>query len=265
MNGRYVIFLMLFAAFVARGQTVPLVDFETDLLLGASSKKKWLSADAAAPLIRGGEKYRVYSLTKELEAATGGKAEAAEVPCEEAKAVKLSPKPEGGIIAIAGKWNAQPRVPVVADTTQEVYIKAAREFLVSKGLKNPGVKLTQVLRIDLEGDGEEEVLLSATNYLDPGEPDGVPSSAPVGSYSFVLLRHVVKGKVQTKMVEGEFYPKAKEFNAPGRYKVAALVDCDGDGQLEIVVHGSYYEGGWTDIHRFKDGKLQEMLSVACGA
>jgi hypothetical protein len=43
--------------------------------------------------------------------------------------------------------------------------------------------------------------------------------SPAGSYSMVLLRRVVTGKVETQVVAGEFHPKAyvsKEgsFDAP---------------------------------------------------
>lgn len=59
------------------------------------------------------------------------------------------------------------------------------------------------------------LLISATNYFRKDE--SVPMRSPAGSYSMVLLRRVVAGKVETQLMEGEFYPKAytkaPEFNA----------------------------------------------------
>jgi hypothetical protein len=71
----------------------------------------------------------------------------------------------------------------------------------------------------------------------------------------VLLRRVVTGKLETQLIEGEFYPKAfkadakASFNAPNTYKVIAVMDLDGDGKIEVVVGSQYYEGGATTIYR----------------
>jgi hypothetical protein len=133
------------------------------------------------------------------------------------------------------------------------------------------VKIDNILRIDLDGDGEEEVLISATNYFRKDE--SVPMRSPAASYSMVLLRRVVTGKVETQLIVGEFYPKAYpkaaqeegRFDAPNAYKVIATLDLDGDGKMEAVIHSHYYEGGETTIYRFDPKKAEALLSVACGA
>ena len=82
------------------------------------------------------------------------------------------------------------------------------------------------------------------------------------------MRWVVAGKVETQLVEGEFYPKAytktPEFNAPNAYKVTAVLDLDGDGKMEVVVASRYYEGEATTIYRCDPKKVEALLSVACG-
>src|SRR5213078_4953496 len=136
------------------------------------------------------------------------------------------------------------RKPKVIDTTQKAYVDVVRDFLETKEIDQPKVKIDNILRVDLDGDGEEEVLISATNYFRKDE--SVPMRSPAASYSMVLLRRVVAGKVETQLVEGEFHPKAyvrKEdsFDAPNAYKVIAVLDLDGDGKMEIVVSSRYYE------------------------
>jgi hypothetical protein len=145
-----------------------------------------------------------------------------------------------------------------------------RDFLKTKGIEQPKVKIDSILRIDLDGDGEDEVLISATNYF--SKKDRVPMRSPAGSYSMVLLRRVVAGKAETQLVEGEFYPKAyptptrddASFNAPNAYKLIAVLDLDGDGKMEVVVASNYYEGGETTIYRCDPKKVETLLSVACG-
>ena len=86
-----------------------------------------------------------------------------------------------------------------------------------------------------------------------------------GSYSIVMLRRVAAGKVQTQLVAGELYSKADASNAPNTYKIAAVLDLNADGKLEVIVHSFYSEGGETTIYRCDPDKIEAMLSVECGA
>jgi hypothetical protein len=241
----------------------PVLEVETGFLIGASRKGKWLKAADTVKDLRDGEEYRLYSATKFVRGSKGGKPESEGEPCPDVLKVPLKEHGTDAVIAIGADWNALPRTPVFASTTQPAYQTAVHDFLVSKGIKKPQVKVTQVVRIDLEGDGTEEVLVSATNYF--SKDGSVPSDAPAGRYAFVILRREVKGGVKTSMIAGEFYPKAKTFNAPSKYKVLAVLDCDGDGRMEVIVDGAYYEGGWTTIYRCTAQKIEEVASVACGA
>jgi hypothetical protein len=246
----------------------PIVEVESGYLFGAISDGKWIKADKTAKLLIRKTTYRVYGLTQALGEAKGGKPKKAVGPCEETLVISLSPELEEGVIAIAAPWNALPRKPQVIDPTQKIYVDAVREFLETKEIKQPEVKIDNILRVDLDGDGEEEVLISATNYFE--KEDRVPMRSPAGSYSMVLLRRQVAGKEATQLVEGEFYPKAyvsddASFNAPNAYKVIATLDLDGDGKMEVVVASDYYEGGATTIYRCDPKKSEALLSVSCGA
>jgi hypothetical protein len=240
-----------------------IVEVKTGYVIGAPSKGKWIDGAHAAKTLKAGTSFRIYGLQSEKGKATGSKPASVDEPCPETQMISLSPEIDGGVIALAAPWNALPRKPKIIDTTQSVYVQAARDFLTINGLKEAKVVITQILRIDLEGDGEEEVLISATNYS--SKEDDIPSNAPEGSYSFVLLRRVVSGRVTTRLVAGEFYPKAKEFSAPNRYQVLAVLDLDGDGKLEVIVHSAYYEGAATTIYRCTPAKVEELVSAGCGA
>jgi hypothetical protein len=250
----------------------PIIEIETGYFFGASKHGKWIKAERAAKSMHGKTTYQVYSLTKQIGNITATKPEFIEEPCPETLTVSPTPKVKDGVIGLAASWNALPRKPVIADVTQTVYVEAVRDFLQSRGIADPKVKITRILRVDLDGDGKEEVLISATNYFtdDKSDRSAAPfPEAPIespqrGSYSIVILRRLVAGKVQTQLVAGELYPKPDESVAPNVYQVAAVLDLNGDGKLEVIVRSFYYEGGQTTIYRCEPNTIEEVLSVECG-
>jgi len=269
--------IALLVAFVIRANAItgdlhPIVEVQSGYLFGATTDGKWIKVEEAAKALPDETTYRVYGLTQGFGEAKDGKPEPSKDDvCSDVLAVSLSPKPEKGVIALAAPWNALPRKPRASDTTQQVYSDAVRDFLKAKGIEQPKVKIDNIVRVDLDGDGEEEVLISATNYFRNDE--SVPMRSPAASYSMVLLRRVVAGKVETQLIVGEFYPKAYpkaaqeegRFDAPNAYKVIATLDLDGDGKMEIVFGSNYYEGEAVTIYRCDPKKVEALLSVACGA
>ena len=240
----------------------------TGYLLGASAGGQWLKPQVAAALIPGGENYRLYTLTGEVGASTGSKpAKGEEGPCSDTLYVTLTPFPpgRGSLVAVGGPWNAMPRALKIASTESQVYKEAAAEILRSKGIANPKVNLTQVIQVDLDGDGVEEVLVSATNYAKFGSGGGLTPDARAGDYSLVFLRKVVQGKVVTTIITGEYHPQAKKFNAPAEHRIIGVLDLNRDGILEIVLSGRYYEGNWVDAYRVEGAKVIKIFSMGCGA
>ena len=155
---------------------------------------------------------------------------------------------------------AYPRGVRSQSTTQSVYINAVAAVLKDNGIANPTVRITQLLRVDLDGDGVTEVVLTASSYV-----NGVGPSAQAGDYSLVLLRKVINGQVQTTLLEGDFYTEAAEFAAPNDFNVTAIADLNGDGNMDIAVHGEYYEGAWTSVYEVKGSTVKEVLVEGCGA
>ena len=187
---------LLICAAAAAGDLHPIIEAQSGYLFGATKDGKWIKAEETAKALTGRTTYRIYGLTESLGEAKGDKPQPSKDDvCSDVLAVSLSATPEKGVIALAAPWNALPRKPRIADTTQQVYVEAVRDFLKTKGIEQPKVKIESIFRVDLDGDGEEEVLITATNYF--SKDDRVPMRSPAGSHSMVLLRRVVAGKVET--------------------------------------------------------------------
>lgn len=239
----------------------PVVAVQQHCLLGGTLKGKWLRTSGILPMLRGGESYRIYNLSGAVVEATGERPESEGTPCEETYNVKFSGarRESEGVIAIGGDWNALPRVPRQLSPTTPVYQQAVATFLRSKGIARPEVKIERILSIDLEGDGQDEVLINATRYS-----GGLSPNTKAGDYSFILLRKIVGGRVRSILVSGEFYPRARTFNAPNQYTLGGVFDVDGDGQMEIVAASQYYEGEATAVYRVNGGRVGVVLDCGCG-
>ncbi len=261
--------VLLALAFLWHGVTIanpqgaqnafPVADFSVNCLLGGTAGNSWLNAATFAPALRGGERYRIYSLTGQIGEGTGSRPESIGVPCEETQQVKITPEPREGTIAIGGTWNAMPRVPRAVGASDPTYQTVIADILRRNGIPRPQVNITQVLRIDLDGDGTEEVVISATRYVESPHP-----RVRAGDYSLVVLRKLVNGQVRNIVVTGEYHPRAVEFNAPNTHTVAGVADANGDGTLEVFVHGRYYEGAWTTVYRLNGNRVAEALNCGCG-
>ena len=89
--------------------------------------------------------------------------------------------------------------------------------------------IMQAVKIDLDGDGEDEMLISATHYKD-GEK--IPDEPTANTYSFVLLARFAQRKAETELVAGEFYPESKSDAAPNKFEIVAPLDLNGDGKID---------------------------------
>ncbi len=249
----------------AQTRVVPILEMNVRGLLGGVENGKFIDAKTTFAKLKGGENYTLFGIegVNEGETKYTVKAPDENEPCEDFYYFEMEDEAEAGIALGDGyKWNPMPRAPKAIDLNSAVYKKIVADVLRTKGIIKTTIKLTQAIRIDLEGDGKEEVLIAATFY-DSGE---MTPTATRGNYSFVMLRRIVGKTVQNTVLDGEFYTKNVEFGAPNEYTISAIADLNGDGKMEIIMHSAYYEGSSSWVYEMKAGKATEVkaLSVGCG-
>jgi hypothetical protein len=254
----------LFSSAAAQApEIIPIVDTQSGWLLGASADGKWITAADASPQVRGNDTYRLYTLAGSAGTAVGGRPESlGPGPCATTTVVELNPRPPSRAIGVAGDWNLQPRTPRAADPKAQEFQQLVGDLLKSQGISQPDIRIEKVVRVDLEGDGAEEVLISATRYTDGGE--AITPNAAAGDYSLLVLRKSVGRAMKTINIAAEYYPNAREFSAPSAHQLLAVLDLNGDGVMELVVDSSYYEGGATVMYSVTGDNAQQVIGSGCG-
>jgi hypothetical protein len=258
------LFLALFAA-VALGQSdvVPIVELGGGGLLGGVKNGKWISAKSIAPLMKGKKEFTLVGWNGVEEGGVSladfkGEDEA----CGEHWSFTFELEMTDGIgVGTNAKWNSAPRKVTKIPTNNQTYKKVVADFIKRKGLRNPIVNITAIYRVDLDGDGTDEMLISANR-------GGMDRSQTAGDYSFTMLRKVSGKKAENFLLEGEFFARRppKNYWPPNLYSFSGVADLNGDGKMEIVTNSQYYEGGTNTVFQIKNGKPVEVkeLSVECG-
>jgi hypothetical protein len=67
------------------------------------------------------------------------------------------------------------------------------------------------------------------------------------------------------MLDEEYHKKSETFTAPDEFKLVAVMDLNGDGVMEVVTSGAYYEGNWKTVYDIKDNKAVDVIGCGCGA
>ncbi len=241
----------------------PIVDGFSGFLLGGSHNGQWLDAFALVPSLQDGERpYQLY-INNRFQGSINASPPTinAPGPCGGTPAVSFSPEQDlANNIAIVARWEAAPRQPQSLPLETAVYQQAVAEFLQNQGIANPEVHLNSIDKIDLEGDGMDEVLITASRLTGLG--NGLPTAA-AGDYSLVLLRKVVGESVMTIPIAMKLFPEAVELADPVQYNILGILDLNGDGKLEIVLEGWYYEGRYVTVYENVNQEMQAVLTVGC--
>lgn len=257
--------ISLFADSAAGQSTlVPIVDLRTGGLFGGVQNGKWITAAKTVPLIKPKMEFVLVGWNGVEEGGVSladfnGESEA----CGEHWSFRFELEQNEGVgLGTNAAWNPAPRKARKVAATQ-AYRTAVNNFLRSKGFRRPAAAVKQVYIVDLDGDGVDEALISATRYA-----RGIMEGQSIGDYSFTLLR-AVKGKgAVSHLLQGEFFAARAPKNhwPPNVYELSGVVDLNGDGRMEIILSSHYYEGGSNSVFEYRNGKPMEIkeLSIECG-
>ncbi|MGC4044533.1 MAG: hypothetical protein QM758_12130 [Armatimonas sp.] len=243
----------------------PIVD-STGLLLGGTRGGKWVKAEQVVPQLKGGESYQFYGFSGTPKTYTGSKPELDEASGA-AYFIPFKGRPraeKATFVGLGGSKRGQPRPIRSASTTQPAYLKAVSTVLAKNGIRTSRPNITRILRLDLDGKGEDSVLIEAQSLNFPLMPDTTATNR-TNAYSLVMLRTMIRGRLETHVLAARFVKSNKDSNLVEQFTLAPPVDLNGDGVFEIIVESQYYEGGGAMVFALQRGVPKEVLGASAGA
>jgi len=246
----------------APATAVPIVDAQSGQLYGAVAGTHWLAAEKATALMEKDLIFRAYASDGTLLGETKlSKVETSEIcsnPTYQANKAKLR---DQVATLIGPSWKATPSKPQIFDPKNPTYQKLVAAWLQKQGIDDPQPELTQLWRIDLDGDHREEVLIAASRHR------GSATSTSAGDYSILLLRKLVNSNdVVTLPIQSEIYPEECIAEcALATHEIIGLLDFNNDGSLEIISRSTAYESYSQSIYVIENNRVEKQLEWFCGA
>ena len=228
--------------------------------LGWWDGSNWVQVESGTALpVAGGEDYQVAFVGLEATISGGAPTTLCEpldnpgVELENELVLGDWPGPLG--VAVSAPWILVPHL--VEDIEDDgTYSALASELLAERGLDVPEPAIKQLLQVDLEGDGVNEVLVVA-------EDVSAGLFAEDGDYSIAFMRRTVEGDVRTAIL-GESVVVTADSPVVTSFSVGAVADLNGDGRMEVVVSTAYYEGVGVDVWEYVDDDLGPTMQVSAG-
>ena len=242
------------------------------ILIGGWQEGKWIEAEPLAKqpeylsVLRLEESYRVFPPTGEAWRGTpklvpenGPEPFQLEVKLPEGKTVSE----ETVLLSTNAPWNLYPRRGSWLNPSHAVYSKVLQDHLAKRGIKGCKSMVRQILKVDLNGDGTDEVLITGACVKDAGKMNWKPGErlgggtgtsfhANKSDIAIVLLRSVEPGgKGVSERVLYEFQGSTAQDGPNYVAKIHSVADLNGDGSLEVIIEADYYEGYWFQIHEFR--------------
>jgi hypothetical protein len=264
------IFICLFATATLLGQSkiIPIISLESKGVIGGFGSGKWLSYSQVSSVMAGTDSVKAFDLQSNEISDVFLKSPSSDDRCPGFDQIRFDKQSAESGVAFgqAIDWNPIPRKPLLVSSDSMIYKLAVSELLKSKGLTKSSSKISQIFKVDLDNDGTEETLISATNLK-----KGMSGRAVVGDYSFVAVRKLVKGRVKTTVLSGDFIKKSPKYrdensvlNYASEQKISAIADLNGDGRMEILVFGKYYHGEWINVFEATNSGFVEIKQLAVG-
>jgi hypothetical protein len=164
---------------------------------------------------------------------------------------------EFGMIGVAHGWQVTQRAVEELPSTNEFYRQVVTDWLSQAGMTDPQIGTIQIHRVDLEGDGSDEIFITDTRV------EGQHGTKP-GDHSIILMRKVISNEAVTIPIVVDTYASLKQpYPFPCTYFIGNFIDLNQDGVLEVVVEFERWEGFGAIVYEVDGENAQEVFGSTC--
>ena len=228
------------------------------LLLGGVSRDAWLIPDISVSRFSGEVTYSLHTLTQEAKYFVWGNTPAFSPICKTYSVGTEADLDEAGFVAVVDGWNITKRPVTELSAGGQFYEQAVIDWLREEGVTTPQLDSLRAYKVDLEGDGTDEVFISAT-HLDDSQ-----HTTKAGDYSVILMRQVIGNDAVTKLIVGDVYRSQDlEITYPRTYSLTNFIDLNQDGSLEVVVEIQKWEGFGAGVFQIDREDVIQVLGAEC--
>jgi len=255
------------------GSSIPLLIGGEDgnwLLLGSWQADHWMSAfsdggDPIAPSVAVDSTLAVSGLDfAELSGTVGPNGEACfdgrEGPSIDAAVPPPEPPGFGySALALPASWALKPRPVAQVSGGVPAYRQLGEDAFDGDPVDASTGKVEQIVVADLDGDGDDEAIVTFEHVQDPALPGSI------GDLAAVLLVDTTSRSSQNVISNSVEDDGEDSFAIIERYRVIDVADLNGDGRMEVAIHAWYYEGASVILYEYDGTKLVQVLATGCGA
>ena len=228
------------------------------LLLGGVTQNGWITPAESFARFSGEVTYSLNTMTVPSKYFVWGMAPQFTPTCQNYFIDTDAGLEEAGFTAVMDGWLTTKREVTELSDDGQFYQQAVSDWLKTQGMISPQPGTLQVFRTDLEGDGVNEIFISAT-HLDESQHMTYP-----GDYSIVLMRKVIgNDAVTVPLVSNLYYDNNSGMTFPPTYSLANFIDLNQDGIMEVVVDVQKWEGFGARIFQINKQDVFQVLGAVC--
>jgi hypothetical protein len=262
-----IVFLLLLlrpsAAHAQKADEVrPIIELKQSCVIGGVKGRRWIDAERLTKSINTPQKLNRYTLAGPAGELTIDKITPGD--CAGEWSFETSAQDAEGIAIASPSWDVMPRTPRLLDRKDTTYVNILADLLRRAGIRKPEVEINEGYKIDLDGDGKDEVVIVASHFKDgTGELSGIGRGSAPGDYAIVLVRKMVNGQVRNIFLVKDVRRTANAGPLVRGYHLSAIADLNGDGVMEIVLYDAYHEGSASHVIQINGAKPMFVLECAC--
>jgi hypothetical protein len=218
------------------------------LLLGGVSKETWLAPEESVARFSGEATYSLHTLLQENKYFFWGTSPEF-FPTSQSYSIHTDADiNEVGLVGVLDGWTITKRAVTKLSADGQFYQQAVLDWLTAENVSDPQLDVLHVFRVDIEGDGVDEIFISASHLNESQH------TTKAGDYSVILMRKVIGNDAVTIPIVGDVYRSPElEITYPITYSLINFIDLNQDGVLEVIVDTQKWENVGARIYQI-DGQ-----------